>query len=268
MVKKAIKNLLIAAALQVVNVSWADRLDREGQDTSGLNDTAATAQNLGIVSNANPLTVLGWVDVNNPNDVDFYQFSVSDPSLTLFFDIDFADDVAQTDDNDLGLDTALWLFDAAGALIAWNDDSDFFEIGTANQGTDPGSDRFGDHDSFIGGLSLLNGTYFVAVPYFGNDASALFQSGIVFTSLSPSGDAIAGATPDTSFENNITVRDCPDPADPAEGCTGPYQLQIRTLFNSTSDDSIQIPEPASFALVSVGLLGMYIRRRLQQTVIG
>ena len=250
MLKKTVIFLLIASTFQVAS-SWAGMMDIEGSNTSGGNDTLGSAQDMGIVSNVNPLTVFGWVDINNQNDVDFYQFTVTDSSLSLFFDIDFAEDLAQTDDNDLYLDTALWIFNAMGELIAWNDDNYHFKTGAANEGTDPGSDGFGDHDSFIGGLSLENGNYFAAVSYFKNSANGWFQNGLTITPLTYSGDAISGTTPDTSFSNYDV---CSDPTEPANQCIGQYQLQIRTSFNP-------IPEPDFFPLVGVGLLSMYVRRR-------
>lgn len=264
MLQKTIKLLLIASTFQVAS-SWAGVMDIEGSNTSGYdgsspgNDTTITAQNLGTVSDVNPLTVFGWIDNNNANDVDFYQFSVTAPSLTLFFDIDFAyawDQVNYPGDNNLGLDAALWIFNTAEELIAWNDDSDFFITGAGNGGTDPGSDQYGYHDSFIGGLSLANGSYFAAVSYFGNAPNAWFQSGLNYTQLANSGEAISGATPDTSFEN--LVDSCFDITDPLYNCTGQYQLQIRTSFNPIPEP---VPEPAFFTLAGAGLLSMYARRR-------
>jgi hypothetical protein len=247
MLNSTLQGLLVAAALHAVNPSWVGMVDREGFNASGDNDSTTNAQDFGSVAGGSRLTISGWVDIGNPNDVDFYRFSVSPLSLELFFDIDFAEDLAQTGDNDLGLDTSLWIFDDSGVLIAWNDDSDFFEVGQDNTGSDPGSDGFADHDSFIGGLSLSNGTYFAAVSYFGNDANALFGSQINFAELSYSGDAIIGAEADSSFGNQAgCVGDLP-PSDPAASCSGQYQLEIRTRFS-------EVPEPASWALIGLGLL--------------
>jgi hypothetical protein len=109
-------------------------------------------------------------------------------------------------------------------MIANNDDSDFFEIGGFNAGTDPGSDIFGDHDPSVGELTLDPGTYTVAVAYWANNANAISQPQLEFDSLSESGDSISGATPDATFALD---RACDDPV--FEQCVGSYQLQVRTF---------------------------------------
>ncbi len=224
--------------------------DSEGAATSGLNDTAASAQSLGVLpagGNAT-LTTIGWIDENNVNDVDFWQFSVAD-AVGVHFDIDFAEDIRTGGDFDQGLDPELWVFDSSGRMIANNDDSDFFEIGAFNAGTDPGSDVFGDHDPCVGELELEPGLYTVAVAYWANNANAISQGGLSFASLSESGDSISGATPDATFALD---RACDDPI--VEQCIGAYQLQVRTFF---------LPEPAAFAgQLGAGLaLAMLVRVR-------
>lgn len=208
--------------------------DSEGASTSGLNDTALSAQSLGILPAAanGTLTAIGWIDVNNVNDVDFWQFSVPE-GVGVHFDIDFAEDIRTGGDFDQGLDPELWIFDSSGRMIANNDDSDFFEIGGFNAGTDPGSDVFGDHDPCVGELPLDPGLYTVAVAYWANNANAISQGGLSFSSLSESGDSISGATPDATFALD---RACDDPI--FEQCVGSYQLQVRTFF---------APEPGALA---------------------
>ncbi|NIT94464.1 MAG: hypothetical protein GWM91_02930, partial [Actinobacteria bacterium] len=108
--------------------------DLEGDASSGQNDASGTAQLLGDLEPGTSLTSLGWIDQNNVNDVDFWQFTLTD-AAGVHFDVDFAEDVRTDDDDDVGLDPELWVFDADGRLIANNDDSDFFEIGGFNAGT-------------------------------------------------------------------------------------------------------------------------------------
>lgn len=247
------KSLLLSIlGLTVIEVSPAFSAvftDIEGVNTSGVNDTDTTAQNLGYMSENNPLKVQGYIDSNNFNDVDFYQFSL-EKSLGLFFDIDFANDIGATSDDDIGLDPELWIFNNSGTLIASNDDSDFFETGEDNQGTDPGSDAFGDLDSFIGELNLNPGIYYAAVSYYGNDANASLSDLIFGNQLSFSGDSIIGAEPDTTFANDSFCEE--DIRNPLNQCTGQYQLKIRTTF-----DEQAVPEPSSLlGILTLSLTGI------------
>jgi hypothetical protein len=237
-----------------IRTDFVGVVDSEGASSSGQNDTAASAQALGVLP-ANEdatLTTIGWIDENNVNDVDFWQFSVTN-AAGVHFDIDFAEDIRAGGDFDKGLDPELWIFDSSGRMIANNDDSDFFEIGTFNAGTDPGSDVFGDHDPCVGELVLDPGLYTVAVAYWANNANAISQGGLSFASLSESGDSISGATPDATFALD---RACDDPV--FEQCVGAYQLQVRTFF---------LPEPAALAgqLFAGIALGLLARRRRAAT---
>jgi hypothetical protein len=225
-------------------------VDAEGPASSGPNDAAALAQPMGVLSDNGSLTAYGWISSVDENEVDFWSFTVPGGGTTAHLDIDFAEDVHVPADVDRGLDPALWLFDGSGALVAYDDDSDFFDPGLLNAGTDPGSDPYADHDSFLGELLLPAGTYYAAVAYWENSANGSFQPGLGVVSLSRSGRVVSGASPDTSFERNITC--VGDPADPEFQCTGPYQLQVRTRF---------LPEPAGGATAAgLGLAALAARR--------
>ncbi len=98
----------------------------EDASTSGLNDTAETAQNLGLL-NGPPFTVFGHIDENNADDIDIFEFVLGgDSSQTVFFDIDFANDILTPDTNDNdSLNAIVSVFDSDGALIGSDDDVGF-----------------------------------------------------------------------------------------------------------------------------------------------
>jgi len=141
--------------------------------------------------------------------------------------------------------------------IATNDDSDFFLIGVYNQGSDPGSDPFADHDPFIGGLDLSAGTYYVAVAYYSNNPSAFAQM-YTETPLFYSGDAISGVTPDATYENDVT---CTDRSDPYEQCVGQYQLNIRDKFGAPTIPAVSGPGLLILAL-SLLIAAFGVRRMI------
>ena len=215
-------------------------IEPEGPSGSGLNDTAATAIPLGTLSpGSGALGINGFIDDGNENDVDFFSFLVSGGPLGVLLDIDFADDFGSTGNDDIGLDAELSVFNAAGELIAEDDDSDLID-------PDPGSDPFGDLDPFIGVLTLLDGLYFAAVHYSGNDPVNI-DTELFAETLSLSGEQLFGSTPGTNFTNDAF---CLDPVD--EGCVGPYQLII---------SAVPVWAPGSLALFGFGGLLLLARRR-------
>ena len=224
--------------------------DAEGVASSGLNDTLETAQDLGVLPRSgDSLTVNGFVDATNPNDVDFYRFEVVGGTLGVFFDVDLANDIGSTSDLDTGLDAALAVFDAAGSLVGYDEDSDFFERGTDNAGTDPGSDPFGDYDPFIGELTLAEGSWLVAVAYYLNEPLALPKDPATGgTPLSFSGFSYSGFAPEAGFELDR------DPLDFDSDETGTYRLDVRTTF-------LEVPEPATAAALAAGSALLLGRRR-------
>ena len=249
--------LAVALALSWSGFADAQINDSEGSAASGVNDSLGTAQNLGAYAIGSEVTVNGWVDSSNELDVDFFRLTLG-AGQTLFFDIDFAEDIGASADDDLGLDPEVYVFDAAGTLLAYNDDSDFFEIGPANQGTDPGSDPWADHDSFVGGLTLPAGTYYVAVAWYENSANATSQAFSTF-SLSHSGLGVSGATPDSTFANSAT---CDDVSDPEDQCVGPYQLRIRDGFRAGS--LVPALSPVGLLLLALGIAvaALFVRRTI------
>ena len=129
--------------------------DSEGATGQGQNDTTSTAQALSALD----ATAFGYIDSEETGDVDFFSFEVTTGG-TVYFDVDFANDVETPDtDDDDGLDAVISVFDSEGTLIVEGDDIGF--------PPDPGSEPNGDFDPFVE-LDLEPGNYYVAISAWAN----------------------------------------------------------------------------------------------------
>jgi len=194
------------------------------------NNTVGTAQAISAASFTTPVpatvfnppgwataTILGTGD-SGSLDVDFYSFTT--PGGGAMFDID---------DTPFSFDTILSLFNSAGTLIAYDDDSSPTDAGTANS-----------LDSFLGTITLSPGTYYLAVSQFSNFATQ-FTAGTQTSLTRPDGffggSAVTGALiGDSSFRFGSG----PDG-------TAPYTLHV-SLQNVSSGE---VPEPLSLAVWSL-----------------
>lgn len=215
---------------------------------SSANNTLAAAQNVqAAFDGVRPATVF---NVAGPfshatvsgrgggSDVDLYSFTTL--GGRAYFDID----------NDLfTFDTILSLFDSAGTLIAFDDDS----FGPPPLfGNDPGSASF--LDSFLGVIDLTAGTYYLAVTQFSNFASTSFV-GLTYTDLirpdgGTGGVSLTGApVGDSSFFAN----------GPQTANSLGYTLHLSV------ENVAPVPAPAGLALAVVGIgsgcLARLVRRR-------
>ena len=195
--------------------------------------TLGTAQSIAILQFSLPqpadsfdfgptVTVTGNGD---GSDVDFFRLDFSS-KVDLIIDVD----------DPTTFDTYLALLDDVGRIVAYNDDS----------GSDPGSSS--DLHSFIGVVSLLPGTYYVAV------SQALNQP------FDPSNYTLTALFRPDAQEGGSLVEQGPTASyaavDPDAFSEGSY-----TMYMSYRDS--QTPEPGTFFLTGAGLLaaGAYLRHR-------
>ncbi|RJX34015.1 MAG: hypothetical protein C4531_04620 [Desulfurivibrio sp.] len=238
MKKRIIAAGLCLGILAAAQTAAAYVLDLEGAGSSGGNDSVLTSQHLGTLG-ADALTVQGWVDANNVDDVDFYSFAVASPA-SVVLDVDYADGIAGTEP-DSGLDAFLAVFNSNEQLIAYSEDSDLNPL-------DPGSFPFGDFDPFIGSLNLAAGTYYAAVVSFSSVPNAYYQQNIIESALSLSGTLVEGASPDSTF-------------DLWGDTSGQYQLQIRLGIDDQPIGPAPVPLPSAALLFGPGLAALLAARR-------
>jgi hypothetical protein len=236
---------IIAGFLLAGPASAAPVVEAEVTGTA-TNNTAATAQPIPDASFTTPVppTVFdppGWPtatisghggspssDVAFRVDVDFYSFSTGGGGA--LFDID---------NNPFTFDTVVSLFNSSGTLIAFGDDSDPADSGTANS-----------LDSFVGTIVLPAGNYFVTVSQWDNFPTSEGNPNAVFDELErPDGEhggfLVSGVGPDTSFRRS-----------------GNDAGLAYTLHISLESPGV-IPEPETYALLlaGLGLIGFAARRR-------
>lgn len=239
--KKHFLSSLLYSALLCMGAGAANAAmisEAEASNTSGFNDTSATAQALNMSdftanSDANVFGTLPTVSINGAigaaDDIDFFSF-MGLGGETTYFDID----------NTSGPDTFLSLFDFNGTLIAGGEDSPPADAGSST-----------DVDAFTGVFSLpADGTYYIAVSQSGNNPNATNDDNALFPTLNrpdgePSGGfAVSGAAPDQTFTGGAT------------GATGAYTLNF-------SRSVVPAPEPGTMSLMAIGLasLGAATRKR-------
>lgn len=208
------KMTMLLAAMAVSSASFAQLWDETlngGGDAGMLPGSAQVTMGVGMLS-----TITGFHD---PGDADMYAIMITDASL--FF--------AQTHSNSTTLDTQLFLFNAAGMGVSFNDD---WVGGTTLQSAVT--------DLFV----VTTGLYYLGISQWDGD----YTSGGLEIWL------------DTPFRSE-RAPDGPGAAGIVDGFTGAgttadaYQIDLRGAEYAT------VPEPATFVAIGLGLAGLALARR-------
>ncbi len=221
----------LAAGAQAGTISEAEVA---GLNQNGSIATAEFIPSTAFTVNSNPdvfgvlptATVFGS---GGNGDVDVFRITVAQAG-TAYFDIDGA-----------GFDTMLSLFDAAGTLLAYNDDS----------GSDAGSNSA--QNSFLGSMTLAAGDYFIAVSQYGNFAAAAFLTSSDGELTTPGG-AAGGFTFTTAQVGNAAFLN-----GPGVGGQSAYRLEI-SLEHPTGAAAV-VPLPTGAWMGLAGLAGIAALRR-------
>ena len=208
----------VAARADIVTASGAGPLPSSAQDLTGLNVTQ----------------IVGNLDF--PDGVDMFKIDITD----------FADFSALTTSVAFGVpDTELFLFDAGGLGVLFNDDAS----GSNTQACLPSADSSNPCSSTlpVGVGPTSDGTFYLAITRSANDPISV--AGNIFTNVF-STDVVGpdltmgGGSPIVDWDGNVFTS--PD-----------FDL---TAFDITLTGISPVPEPATWALFAAGLVLVLLRR--------
>lgn len=199
-----------------------------------VNNSLATAQAIasatfqpnfdsGVFGNLPTVTVQGYA---GNGDIDFYSFQAGPGAA--YFDMD---------NSPFSFDAALSLFNSSGTLLAYADDSDPADPGSAD-----------GRDSFLGSINFTQaGTYYLAVSDYFNFPKGLLNAISISELMRPDGgfggNQVGGAGADASFDQNGVQ------------AGSPYALHL-SVANP-------VPEPSTIALMLLGLGSLMLKWRMK-----
>ncbi len=222
-----------------------------------VNNTIGTAQGVlftdftpnidpNVFGNLPTATITG---ANGRTDIDFFSFQTG--VGTGYFDID---------NDPFTFDSILSLFDSTGTLLAYGDDSDPVDPGSAVN-----LDVNGSVDAFLGTYTFTQaGTYYIVVTDFNGDGVSTNFPNAAF--VDPAGVL---TRPDGEF-GGFTVNGTPgDASFPLSGpqAGSPYTLNV-SLSNPTGASVNPVPEPSEWlamGMASVSVGGLIIRARRRRS---
>lgn len=181
--------------------------------------SAFTAPGANVFGSLPTATLTGAIGA--ASDVDFFSFAGLAGEL-VYFDVD---------DSPRTIDTILSLFSGNGTLLAFDDDFDFADPGSASVS-----------DSFLGTITLpATGTYFLAVSAFANFPAQRFAPGLI-TLTAPNGLNGGSLTPNALAGVDTFAGGSSE--------TGAYRVE----FSRSGASPGVIPEPSTGLLAAIGLL--------------
>ena len=225
MTTRHLNGRLLAGALALVisSPAWAVPFT-ENENTLAENDSLTTATDLTALGGT--IEVTGTIfdtGILGADDLDFYQvFVTAGSSLTLRVDGPTTGSLSSA-----GGTLNVGLFDASGLLLAFDAVSNGSEAPPANPAI---------IDPF---LVSSTGLYFVAISEWSELPTVLASGSPVFTPLANAGFAVSNVSADATYAD-----------------TGGQQHGGESYLLTISGATAAVPEPASLALLGLGLAGL------------